>query len=350
MIEALIDRPGFVGIVDAKGRKHLVAASAIGTPQATGPSTTYLKIRGYKDLFVNGPIDEVRAAVKRARELRKANPPSTSWSSPSMTEPYHAADAISSGDIKRAHFKSLYDYKYRVRRGDVTAAMRIGTHAHRGLLQPDYAESQLVIYDGATRRGRKWEEFVAANPHVPRDEIVNPREHAQIVGCIEGVKRIPDAYARVTGGTAEMELFWDDEITGLRCKAKPDMFRQPALVDLKTVSSRHFSRDRLPDHATAAGWNVQLAWYCMGLRAHGYTVSQAHIVVVESQPPHDCVVWQVARHLMANGLGICRKTLDAIAEAEKSGVWPGIGSEGPLVLGDPWAGSGPSSKTNTEES
>jgi hypothetical protein len=270
-----------------------------------------------------------------------------------MTEAYHEADAISSGGIKRAHLKSLYDYRYGVQRDNTTAAMRVGTHAHRGLLQPDYAESQLVIYDGAARRGKKWEAFVESNSHVPREEIVNRKELEQITGCIEGVKRKPEAYALVTGGTAEMEIFWTDEITDLRCKAKPDMFRQPVLVDLKTVSSRHFNRERLPTHATDSGWHIQLAWYCMGLRAHGYTVTEANIVVVESRPPHDCVVWRVAGHVMRNGMEICRKTLDAIAEAEKSGVWPGVGSGGPLVLGDPWGlvnvGGSSKAQTNTSE-
>ena len=72
MIEPDISRPGFVTLVDVKQRKHRVAASAIGTLQATGPSTTYVKIAGYQDLFVNVPIGEVQEAVKRARTLRKA--------------------------------------------------------------------------------------------------------------------------------------------------------------------------------------------------------------------------------------------------------------------------------------
>jgi exodeoxyribonuclease VIII len=247
-------------------------------------------------------------------------------------EPYHEADAISSGGIKRAHFKSLYDYRHSVRQDYTSAAMRIGNHAHRGLLQPDYAASQLVIYDGAARRGQKWEAFVQANAHVPPESIVNQRELDQILGCIEGVRRKPEAHALVTGGTAEMEIFWTDEITGLRCKAKPDMFRQPILTDLKTVSGRYFNRDRLLTHATSSGWHIQLAWYCMGLRAHGYTVTEADVVVVESQVPHDCVVWRTSGNLMRHGLRICRETLDAIAACEKSGVWPGLGDAGPLIL------------------
>lgn len=72
MIKSLPERPGFVGIVDTKSRRHIVSASAIGKPQATGPQTTYLTLRGYANLFVNCPIGEVTEAVKRARELRSA--------------------------------------------------------------------------------------------------------------------------------------------------------------------------------------------------------------------------------------------------------------------------------------
>jgi hypothetical protein len=71
MIKPDISRPGFVTIVDAKARKHLVSVSSVGKPQATGPQTTYLTLRGYENLFVNCPIGEVREAVKRARDLRK---------------------------------------------------------------------------------------------------------------------------------------------------------------------------------------------------------------------------------------------------------------------------------------
>ena len=72
MPEALLERPGFVSIVDVKGRRHIVSASAVGQPQATGPNTTYLTFRGYENLFVNCSVDEVRQAVTRARALRRA--------------------------------------------------------------------------------------------------------------------------------------------------------------------------------------------------------------------------------------------------------------------------------------
>jgi hypothetical protein len=72
MIEAILEKPGFLWIVDATGKRQVVSVSSMRRPQATGPSTTLLKFTGYRDLFVCCPIDEARAAMKRARVLRKA--------------------------------------------------------------------------------------------------------------------------------------------------------------------------------------------------------------------------------------------------------------------------------------
>lgn len=71
-VEAIPTKPGWLYLIDNKGRRHLVAAASMGKPQATGPNTTYLTLRGYMNLFVSCPIGEVTEAVRRARDLRKA--------------------------------------------------------------------------------------------------------------------------------------------------------------------------------------------------------------------------------------------------------------------------------------
>lgn len=72
MIQALPEQPGFLSIVDEKGRRHTVSVFAMGKPQATGTSAVYLKFTRYKSLFVRCTLEEVRAAAKRARALRDA--------------------------------------------------------------------------------------------------------------------------------------------------------------------------------------------------------------------------------------------------------------------------------------
>jgi len=72
MFEALLERPGYVSFVDANGKRHTVSVFDMGKPQATGPSSTYLKFARYQNQFVRCPLEEVKAAAKRARTLRKA--------------------------------------------------------------------------------------------------------------------------------------------------------------------------------------------------------------------------------------------------------------------------------------
>jgi len=71
-IEALLEKRGFLGILDVQGRRHVVSVHSMGKPQASGPGTTYLKFTGYENLFVRCSLDRVKAAMKRARTLRQA--------------------------------------------------------------------------------------------------------------------------------------------------------------------------------------------------------------------------------------------------------------------------------------
>jgi hypothetical protein len=72
MIEALLERPGYLSFVDANGKRHTVSVFDMGKPQAAGPSSTFLKFAHYKSLFARCSLEEVKAAAKRARTLRKA--------------------------------------------------------------------------------------------------------------------------------------------------------------------------------------------------------------------------------------------------------------------------------------
>ena len=72
MFEALLERRGYVSFVDDKGKRHVTSVFSMGTPKEAGSGTTYLTFTNYRSLFVRCPLAEVKAAMKRARTLRKA--------------------------------------------------------------------------------------------------------------------------------------------------------------------------------------------------------------------------------------------------------------------------------------
>ena len=72
MIEALPKRRGYLAFEDGNGKRHTASVFSMGTPKEAGPGTTYLTFTNYRSLFVRSSIEEVQAAMRRARTLRAA--------------------------------------------------------------------------------------------------------------------------------------------------------------------------------------------------------------------------------------------------------------------------------------
>jgi hypothetical protein len=71
-IEALIDRPAILAIVDATGKRHVMSVHEIRQATPAGPGTTFLATKHGGDLFVLVPVEQVKAAMALARRLRRA--------------------------------------------------------------------------------------------------------------------------------------------------------------------------------------------------------------------------------------------------------------------------------------
>jgi hypothetical protein len=70
-IEALIDRPAIVAIVDATGKRHVMGVHSICRVTPAGPRTTFLATKHGADLFVLVPVEQVKKEMARARKLRR---------------------------------------------------------------------------------------------------------------------------------------------------------------------------------------------------------------------------------------------------------------------------------------
>jgi hypothetical protein len=213
--------------------------------------------------------------------------------------------------------------------------MRIGTVSHGYLIEPDYAEQRHPVYEGKARRGREWEQFLLEHPGVGPDDVLIASEHEAVTGIVNSVRANDRAWAYINGGISEASLFWTDEPTLLRCKARPDTLRPTTLVDLKTTNARNFSRDRLEQHAIRSGWHIQTGFYVMGAMANGFAITSVILVVAESEPPYDCGVFRLRPDLVRLGMAKCREALDIIAECERTEVWPGIDGGAEIELGVP---------------
>lgn len=134
-------------------------------------------------------------------------------------------------------------------------------------------------------------------------------------------------------GRAELSAYWEDPITGLLCRCRPDYWRKDGiLVDVKTTedaSPEEFAR-------SVVNWryHVQSPYYLdgiaeladAGLLPEGYARPKAFVfLVVEKKAPYAVAVYALTPESMDMGRLEYRQDLDTLHECMTSGRWPGYG-------------------------
>jgi hypothetical protein len=213
-----------------------------------------------------------------------------------------------------------------------TSAMNVGTAGHCMILGPTMFPPRYAVWTGGVRRGKEWDGFKDSNAD---KTIITADEYDTCRAMTEAVVAHPAAGPIFAQGEAERVIQWQDPETGLDLKARVDWI-SGSIVDLKTTKS---ANPRLFG-ATAARYkyHAQMAFYRWGVEcATGLAEWPCHLVVVESQRPHDVVVYALDEVTLAAGLETCREWLRLVAGCRASGKWPGrFQGETTLNL-PPWA-------------
>ena len=176
-----------------------------------------------------------------------------------------------------------------------TPAMRMGTLAHRHILEPALFNTTVVVWDG-TRRGKEWTEFKESQPE--RMDILTRTEMDQLNGMKQAVKDHPGAIRLLQQCTdREMPFEWSHD--GIKHRGIIDAMGSGFIVDLKMtndVSERALSRvvwDRR--------YFMQAAMYAHAATYHGYDVDECFIIAVQSSAPHHVTVCNILPHYLTRG-------------------------------------------------
>lgn len=230
---------------------------------------------------------------------------------------YFAIKAVSWSLLKEMQKSAAHFHHRQTHPLEDTPAMRLGRATHTAVLEPDKLIREWTVYDGA-RRGNAWLEFAAVNAS---KSILTPDEWDRVIGIRDAVRGDRTARRLLRRARTEVTVTWTDPETRIRCKARPDLISWGGLTDLKTtrdVDPRKFGR-----LATDMGYVHQLAFYSAGLAAIGKPVSHHHILAVESEAPHDVVVYDVGEdELWAAGVDV-RDLLAQVKECRRKRRWPG---------------------------
>lgn len=226
--------------------------------------------------------------------------------------------------VKRspAHYKAWVEGRAV---GKTTPALAFGTATHMALLEPERFIETYAIEpkfgdlrrkENSAAKDRWLEENIGRTP-------ISADDHARISAMGESVMRHPAASKLISSGHAEVTLRWEDQGTGLACKARADRWIEELqlVVDLKTTD------DASPEAFARSVYNyryhVQDALYRDGFAECGYPVQHFAIVAVEKEPPFAVAVYTLDANAVARGYADARANIETLAECVRTDQWHG---------------------------
>ncbi len=209
-------------------------------------------------------------------------------------------------------------------------ALTFGTLAHVAVLEPEaLLERYVVMPDfeaelqgeyAKPKLSKAYREKVADFQKMSRGmEIVSKEDMTRALG----VQRSVQQYANVFhSGRAEVVLRWQDEATGLWCKARPDYMRFGD--DWGTIYDFKTTRDCTKFGRSIAEfcYDRQAAFYLRGARANGLDVQTFHFVCCETEPPYQVMSAPLDAETLADGDAQVDFLLGRVAECTRTGHFP----------------------------
>lgn len=184
----------------------------------------------------------------------------------------------SSGEEHKRHFDL----------GKVTHTLTLGDGDEFVVVQAAAVDKALYdAKDYVTKSAQAHRDAIYASGKVP----ILAAELTVAKAMAAKVRADENAGALLAEGKPEVSLFWVDEATGVKCRARldwmPDVRENRRLIigDLKTAVSSE--PDEFGRAAARFGYVRQHDWYLDGIRALGIAVDPAFLfIVVEKDAPH----------------------------------------------------------------
>jgi hypothetical protein len=235
--------------------------------------------------------------------------------------------------LSPAHYRAACEEPF-----EPSRSMRIGTGVH-ALVLGERAGKRVVRFEGASRRGRAWEDFRRWIDQ--GTEILTAPEWDAAERIAAGVLADPIAAPILARARREVPLRWDDG--DIECATGGiDLLGDLEgggvfLGDLKTT--RDAEPERWRRIAIGYLYHAQLAFYRRAARSRGLDVRALYLIGVETTPPFAVTVLALSPELADLGDRSITLWLERLRRAEAEDHWPGYTQriepfEAPLWMAD----------------
>lgn len=254
---------------------------------------------------------------------------------------YHADRSVSNTMLSAMHKSPAHCYALHLAPGrpqrEATPAMMAGTLAHTAILEPEELALRYVAKPPgmrfSTKEGIAWRDQ-QTSIIVTQDELDTAK--AQRAAVLK-VRALGDLLA---SGESEVSMFWDDHLTGLRCRARADWLhwtgRNRAIaLDIKTISD--LTQDSVRRAIGTYGYHRQAAHYLNGLRACGVEVEEFVFGFVSSSYPFLAVAYLLDEESLQQGHDEIAELTLLYAYCQERNEWPAFGDGYQLTSLPGWA-------------
>ena len=188
------------------------------------------------------------------------------------------------------------------------------------------------------------EEIAAANYAKSKGKTLIKAADMNLVERIaDRISSSADARNALLRGKAEVTLAWQDELTGVWLRARPDFMpltvieRAPirAVPDLKIMDPTHCSPRGFSRAVDNFGYHYAAAHYGEGMKqVYGVYPTHWFHVVIEKKEPHSVSLYELPAEDIERGRLMMRQAINVFAECLKRNDWPGY-ADRPMQVGLP---------------
>jgi exodeoxyribonuclease VIII len=233
---------------------------------------------------------------------------------------YHGDTEHTCSTSLKEILRSPAHYRARLAHPPDSRAMQTGSALHAAVLEPEALDTGFAVWDGP-RRGRDYDAFLQASGG---RSVLSAEEMENVTGMREAIfaYELADLRSLLSRGTRELSIYWRDERTGVKCRARPDCFLEEVVFDLKKT------QDARPGEFARAvaryGYDFQAAFYLEGLRRFtGRTEFTFVLIAVEEAAPHGVWLHELSPRLLGAARLNVQRALALHARCAQSGDWPG---------------------------
>ena len=212
-----------------------------------------------------------------------------------------------------------------------TAAMLFGSFFHTALLEPNELPNRYMPCGPRNTKGGKEEALYIKSRGL---EPVNHSDWNLMEEMVESIRShsLAARYLNDPKAVPEQSYWWDDQTSGLCCKARADLVVGDTIIDLKTTQSGNATEKEFAKTVFNFGYHIQAAHYLRGPGAKRFV-----FLVVEKAWPFSVGLFELDEQAIALGNEQIDEGLALISQCHQNDSWPGHADEISTISLPAWA-------------